>query len=93
MSSVALAQSLRQLPDDIVVTTMVAKGAASVMLGEQQVMLSPAVQVRNADNMIVVPSNLYGSYAVGVKADFQGLVSRIWILSPQERAALAKRKK
>ena len=93
LSSAALAQSLRQLPDDMVVTTMVARGGASVMLGERQVMLSPAAQVRTAENMIVVPSNLYGSYVVGVKTDFQGMVNRIWILSPQERAALAARKK
>jgi len=91
--SVAMAQSLRQLPDDVVVTTMVAQGGASVVLGERQVMLSPAAQVRNADNMIVMPSNLYGSHVVGVKTDFQGLVNRVWILSPQEQAALAKRKK
>ena len=93
LSSAALAQSLRQLPDDMVVTTMVARGGASVMLGEQKVMLSPAAQVRTAENMIVVPANLYGSYVVGVKTDFQGMVNRIWILSPQERAALAARKK
>jgi hypothetical protein len=93
LSSVALAQSLRQLPDDVVVTTMVAQGGAAVMLGEQKVMLSPAAQVRNANNMIVMPSNLYGSHVVGVKTDFQGMVNRIWILSPQEQAALAKRKK
>lgn len=93
LASAALAQSLRQLPDDMVVTTMVARGGASVMLGERQVMLSPAAQVRTAENMIVVPSNLYGSYVVGVKTDFQGMVNRIWILSPQERAALAARKK
>ena len=93
LPSVGGAQSLRQLPDDVVLTTMVAQGGASVMLGEHKVLLSPAAQVRNAENMIVMPANLYGKYAVAVKTDFQGLVNRIWILSADERAALAARKK
>ena len=82
------AQSLRQLPSDLVLTTMVAQGASTVVLGERQVRLSPAAQVRGANNLIVLPASLYGTFRVGVKADVQGMVHRIWILSDAEWAAL-----
>ena len=87
------AQSLRQLPDDVDVATMVANGGSIVLLDEQQVRLSPAAQVRGANNLIIVPASLYGTHKVAVKQDFQGMVNRIWILTDDELAALREKQK
>lgn len=92
-SAAVPAQSLRQLPADVVVATMVANGGSIVLLDDQRVRLSPAAQVRGANNLIIVPASLYGTHAVAVKQDFQGMVHRIWILSPDELAALREKQK
>ncbi|MCB1939932.1 MAG: hypothetical protein KDF24_12205 [Rhodocyclaceae bacterium] len=88
MGAPVVAQSLRQLPSDLILTTMVAQGASTVVLGERQVRLSPAAQVRGANNLIIQPASVYGTFRVGVKTDAQGMVHRIWILSAEEWAAL-----
>ncbi len=72
---------------------MVANGGATVLLNEQQVRLSPAAQVRGANNLIIVPASLYGNHKVAVKEDFQGMVHRIWILTDDELAALLEKEK
>ena len=56
--------------------------------GQRQVRLSPAAQVRGANNLIIQPASVYGTFRVGVKTDAQGMVHRIWILSAEEWAAL-----
>lgn len=72
---------------------MVANGGSIVLLNEQRVRLSPAAQVRGANNLIVVPASLYGTHRVAVKQDFQGMVHRIWILTDDEFAVLLEKAK
>jgi len=84
----ASAQVVRPLPADLVLTTLQANGGDVVLLGETRVALPPAAQVRGTNNLIILSSQLYGTYRVGVKRDHQGLVSRIWILTDAEYQAL-----
>jgi len=88
----ASAQVLRPLPADLVVTTLKANGGDVVLLGDAQVLLSPATQIRGTNNLIILTSYLYGTHRVGVKRDHQGLVSRIWILTEAEYQALTQKK-
>ncbi len=76
----------------MVVTTMQANGGSIVVLGDVRVRLSPATQVRGANNLIIQPASLYGTHRVGVKRDLQGQVSRIWILTDAEYQALTQNK-
>ena len=92
LAAPAGAQSLRQLPGDLALTTLKANGGSVVLLGDVRVQLSPAAQVRGADNLIILPASLYGTHRVGVKRDVQGLVSRIWILTDAEYRALTQNK-
>ncbi|WP_227816341.1 hypothetical protein [Nitrogeniibacter aestuarii] len=91
LSSLAVAQVVRPLPADLVVTTMTANGSAVVVLGERQVQLSPAAQVRGQDNLIIQPASLYGKHRVGFKQDLQGMVHRIWLLTDDEYTALTSK--
>ncbi|QID18814.1 hypothetical protein G3580_15005 [Nitrogeniibacter mangrovi] len=92
VSPTAGAQTVRQLPADLVVTTMKANGGSVVLLGDKRVSLSPAAQIRGANNLLILPSYLYGAFRVGVKQDHQGLVNRIWILTDAEYRSLTQKK-
>jgi hypothetical protein len=92
LAAPAGAQSLRQLPEGLVLTTMKANGGDVILLGDKPVRLSPAAQVRGTNNLIVLSSYLNGTYRVGVKQDIQGMVHRIWILTDAEYKALKQKK-
>ncbi|WP_225781050.1 hypothetical protein [Xenophilus sp. Marseille-Q4582] len=50
--------------------------------------LAPGARIRNAQNMLAVPSTLGGQYlAVNYRRDAAGLVSDVWILTPTEAGA------
>ena len=48
--------------------------------------LAPAAQIRDAANLIVMPVAVPAGALVKYTQDAQGLVTRVWILSPQEAA-------
>ena len=48
--------------------------------------LAPGAQVRDAGNLILMPSALPAGALVKYVLDAQGNVFRVWILSPQEAA-------
>jgi len=52
----------------------------------KQVVLAAGAQIRDANNMIVLPAALPAGALVKYMPDAQGQVWRIWILSPQEAA-------
>lgn len=52
----------------------------------QRLRLAPGAQVRDPDNRIVLPAAIPPGTLVKYKLDNLGLVSRVWILSPQEAA-------
>ena len=49
--------------------------------------LSPAAQIRDAANRIVVPTALPAGAQVRYLLDREGLVRQVWILTPLEAAA------
>ncbi|MGH8689466.1 MAG: hypothetical protein ACREUS_00415 [Burkholderiales bacterium] len=50
--------------------------------------LAPGAQIRDPDNRLVLPVSLSGKADVKYLLDAGGMVHRVWILSPRERAAL-----
>lgn len=47
--------------------------------------LAPGARIRNTQNLLAVPSSLGGQYlAVNYRRDPAGLVSDVWILTPEE---------
>ena len=49
--------------------------------------LSPGAQIRDAANRIIVPAAIPEGSLVKYQLDKEGLVHRVWILSPEEAAA------
>ena len=52
----------------------------------QRMQLAPGAQIRDPDNRIVLPAAIPPETIVRYKLDTLGMVSRVWILSPQEAA-------
>lgn len=48
--------------------------------------LSPGAQIRDADNRLILPASLTERTDVRYLLDGSGMVHRVWILSPQEKA-------
>jgi hypothetical protein len=60
--------------------------AMYVELDGQPVQLSPGAQIRDADNRLVLPTSLVEKADVRYLLDGAGLVHRVWIMTPLERA-------
>ena len=54
--------------------------------------LAPGAQIRDAANMIVLPAALPADSAVKYTLDANGMLQRVWIMTPQERAQRDPRK-
>jgi hypothetical protein len=52
--------------------------------------LAPGVQIRNASNLIVVPSAVPPGTLVKYRLDKEGMVRQVWFLTPQEAAQADK---
>jgi hypothetical protein len=50
--------------------------------------LAPGAQIRDPENRLLVPTSLAEKSLVRYLVDGAGLVQRVWILSPLEKAAL-----
>ncbi|MEW6690446.1 MAG: hypothetical protein AB1452_15315 [Pseudomonadota bacterium] len=48
--------------------------------------LSPGAQIRDARNMVVLPAALPPGVLAKFVLDAQGMVARVWLLSPEEAA-------
>ena len=57
-----------------------------VEIDGERVRLAPGAQIRNPENLIMVPMAVPAGVLVKYLLDGQGLVQRVWILSPQEAA-------
>ena len=60
--------------------------AMYVELNGKPVQLSPGAQIRDADNRLVLPISLVEKADVRYLLDGAGLVHRVWIMTPLERA-------
>lgn len=52
--------------------------------------LSPGAQIRDTDNRVLVPTSLPEKSEVKYLFDAAGMVHRVWILSPREKAQADK---
>jgi hypothetical protein len=60
--------------------------AMYVELNGKPVQLSPGAQIRDPDNRLVLPTSLVEKVDVRYLVDGAGLVHRVWIMTPLERA-------
>jgi hypothetical protein len=87
LGSTAFAQ-LRTIPQEAQLATIRHVEAMLIELDGQQQHLSPGAQIRDADNRLVLPTSLQDKEQAMVLIDGSGMVHRVWLLSPQEKAAL-----
>ena len=57
-----------------------------VELNGKALRLAPGAQIRDADNRLVLPTSLVEKADVRFLLDGAGLVHRVWIMTPLERA-------
>ncbi len=57
-----------------------------VAINGERMRLAPGAQIRDATNLIVLPTALPRDALVKYLRDAQGDVTRVWILTPQEAA-------
>jgi hypothetical protein len=81
----ALAQ-LRTIPADAKRATMIHVQGMTVELDGKRTELAAGAQIRDLNNMIVLPTALPAGVLVKYMPDIQGQVWRVWILSQQEAA-------
>ncbi len=77
----------RTLPADSQRGIMGWSAVGSVQIDGQVLPLSPAAQIRNEQNLIVMPASVQQPMPVRYLVDAMGFVSRVWILTPAELAA------
>ena len=66
------------------------KGDGKIVIGGQSLVLSPVAQFRNEQNLIVMPMAIQKNQDVVYITDNFGSVSRVWLVSAAENAALQK---
>ena len=83
----ASAQAQRAFPATALRGAVVIGEAPEISLNGRPARLSPGARIRDASNLVVVPSGLIGSrFLVHYTLDTLGLVREVWILTPQEAA-------
>jgi len=82
----ALAQ-VRQIPDSAKRGSIVHIQDALVEIDGKQMRLSPAAQIRNRDNLFIVPMSLPRGALVKYTLDGSGQIHRVWVLTAAEIAA------
>ena len=85
-SATVLAQ-LRSVPPEAKRGVMRHLQDMVVQIDNSRARLSPGAQIRDIHNRLVLPTAIPPGSIVKYRADAQGLVSEVWILTPQEAAA------
>ncbi|MGZ5130922.1 MAG: hypothetical protein ACXWCU_01090 [Caldimonas sp.] len=81
------AQVQRNFPQNALRGAVVFGEAPEISLNGRPARLAPGTRIRDASNMTVVPSAVYGGrFLVHYTIDPFGLVKDIWILTPEEAA-------
>ena len=91
VSAAALAQSpyaakLRNFPPDAQKGVLLAPIHDHVVINNKVLKASSGLQIRNENNLIVMPSTLQGTLPVRYQFDQTSSVWRIWILTAAEQA-------
>lgn len=84
----ALSQTFqRPIPNEAKRGTIAYVSGMLVAIDGRHILLSAAAQIRGPDNLIIVPSALPpGGSVAEYLLDFNGQVSRVWLLTAQEAA-------
>ncbi|HEY2558471.1 MAG TPA: hypothetical protein VGI48_02045 [Caldimonas sp.] len=83
----ATAQMQRAFPQNALRGALVVGVAPDIVLNGERARLAPGARIRDANNMVAVPSALVGGpYLVHYTLDASGLVKDVWILRPDEAA-------
>ena len=85
-AGLAAQAQLRTLPADAKRGTLTHVQGMTVNIGGQAMQLSAGAQVRDTNNMIVLPAAIPAGVLVKYQLDAQGQVHRAWMLTPQEAA-------
>ena len=80
------AAQLRTIPKDAQRGQIRHVQANVVVLNEQEVQLSPAAQIRDTSNRIIMPTALPAGSLVKYRLDSAGKLREVWILTPEEAA-------
>jgi hypothetical protein len=83
-------QVLRTIPAEAVLADMEPPASGKVALNGQPFALTPATQIRDQRNLIVMPGTVQAAAKVRYVVDASGGVQRIWILTPQEVASASR---
>jgi len=86
----AAAAQLRTIPKDAKPGALRHVMDMQIELDGKPALLSPGAQIRDADNRLVLPSSLTEKTDVRYQLDASGVVHRVWILSPMEKAQIQK---
>lgn len=78
---------LRNLPANAKVGEMAPPLMGTVQIDGRVLPLSPAAQIRNQQNMIVMPGMVQQPVRVRYQTEPAGAVWRVWMLTPAELAA------
>jgi hypothetical protein len=89
LSSAATAQ-LRTIPQEAQRGELRYLQGMLVEINGKEERLSPGAQIRDTDNRLRVPSSLPEKSDVKYLFDGAGMVHRVWILSPPEKAQAGK---
>jgi len=87
-SATVLAQ-LRTVPADAKRGEMRHLQDMTVQIDKTQARLAPGAQIRDIHNRLLLPAAVPPGSIVKYQADAQGIVHRVWILTPQEAAQSA----
>ena len=83
----AHAQMQRAFPQNALRGALVIGTAPEAMLNGDPARFAPGARIRNADNLVVVPTTVTGGpYLVNYTLDAGGLIKDVWILRPDEAA-------
>lgn len=84
LTNAALGQLLRNFPIDSQAGKLTKFDYPMVVISRQNLYLSPGSQIRDANNLIVMPAMLNAQGLVRYQLDTMGNVQRIWFLNPGE---------
>jgi hypothetical protein len=81
-----LSQTARPLPGTAIAAVMDPPVQGYARFGAKTLHLAPGLQIRDAQNRIVMSGTVQQPVAVRYQLDMNGDVRRIWILTPAEAA-------
>lgn len=87
----AVQAQFRTIPSDAKRATMSHVEGMTIELDGRKMPLAAGAQIRDDRNMIVVPAMMPRGILVKYQVDAQGMIWRVWILSPQEAAQADKK--